>query len=223
MSHNPEIIFFDVGNVLLRRRDDPLEIISRHLGVAVEPVRAAHKRLWQRPDAIRGWDEMRTYAQQVAFSEATAVWHLQELGIEPQSDDVRFIERAWNNQTYVLASGAHDVLAYLAKRYRLGVISNAMPSRRIHELVDHNLIDYFDPIIISAELGMRKPDLVIYQEALRLAGVVSEAAAFIDDRVECLEGALAAGFGRVILMREQAPLPTRYEAIQSLRQLKRMF
>ncbi len=51
--------------------------------------------------------------------------------------------------------------------YRLGIISNAADGDDVHRLVDaHKLRSYFDSILISAEVGMRKPHPLIFNLAL---------------------------------------------------------
>jgi putative hydrolase of the HAD superfamily len=51
--------------------------------------------------------------------------------------------------------------------YRLGIISNARDAGNVHRLIDHNrLRAWFDPILISAEVGVRKPNPRIFQIVL---------------------------------------------------------
>ncbi|MFO7708016.1 MAG: HAD-IA family hydrolase [Desulfobacterales bacterium] len=75
----------------------------------------------------------------------------------------------------------HDVLETLKRNsLGLGVISNWDQSAR-DVLRDSNLIDYFDPIIISCEVGCSKPDPAIFRAAVAQAGVEPEACLYIGD------------------------------------------
>lgn len=99
-----------------------------------------------------------------------------------------------------LKEGIHEALENLTKRYKLGVLTNAMPSRKYYELTIDGIDKYFDQIIISREIGHHKPDPIIYQEAIKRAGVEPAKMLFVDDKVKYLDGAINAGFGGGVLM-----------------------
>ena len=66
-------------------------------------------------------------------------------------------------------------------RYKTGVLSNAFDDVR-HMIQDvWKIADAFDELIISAEVGVMKPDPRIYQIALEKLGVAAQEAVFIDD------------------------------------------
>jgi putative hydrolase of the HAD superfamily len=62
-----------------------------------------------------------------------------------------------------------EVLTQLRPHYRLGVISN-FDGRLRPILANLGLEEFFDPIVISSEVGADKPDPWIFQRALTLAG-----------------------------------------------------
>ncbi len=68
----------------------------------------------------------------------------------------------------------------LRGKIHTGLISNAWSGMRAF-LEKEKFIELFDTVIISAEVGMMKPDTGIYQIALEQAGVKAEQAVFIDD------------------------------------------
>jgi putative hydrolase of the HAD superfamily len=53
--------------------------------------------------------------------------------------------------------------------------------------------DAFDRLVISAEIGLVKPDLDIYRWVLDELGVMPSKAVFVDDFLHNIEGAQAAG------------------------------
>ena len=53
--------------------------------------------------------------------------------------------------------------------------------------------DFFDGIVVSADLHMVKPDIRIYQSLLEKFHLLSEECLFIDDLEENVEGAKQAG------------------------------
>jgi putative hydrolase of the HAD superfamily len=58
--------------------------------------------------------------------------------------------------------------------------------------------DAFDFIVISAEVGLLKPDPRIYELALRGAGATPAAALLVDDLPANVEGAMAAGMVAIL-------------------------
>jgi len=86
-----------------------------------------------------------------------------------------------------------EVLSILRTRYRLGVISN-FDGRLRPILTNLGLAGWFDPIIISSEVGADKPDPWIFQQALKLAGAkASESIHVGDDPRADWQGAESAG------------------------------
>lgn len=54
-------------------------------------------------------------------------------------------------------------------------------------------INEFDVVILSHEVGLLKPDVAIYELALKRAGLQADRALFIDDLLPNIQGAQAAG------------------------------
>ena len=66
------------------------------------------------------------------------------------------------------ADGLHEMLDLLRDQgLPLGLISNASDAKNVHRLIDKaGIRKYFDPIVISASVGMRKPAPEIFQVLL---------------------------------------------------------
>lgn len=80
-----------------------------------------------------------------------------------------------------------DFLRSLRGGYKTGLISNAWSDLRDY-IVREKMDDAFDHIIISAEVGVAKPEAEIFQIALEQAGVRPGEAVFVDDFNENIEG-----------------------------------
>ena len=67
----------------------------------------------------------------------------------------------------------------------LAIVSNAAysPQSMRDQLHFLELFDFFDATVYSSELGVRKPNAAIYEEALRLVDVAPGRALFIGDRL----------------------------------------
>jgi len=87
-----------------------------------------------------------------------------------------------------------EYLKSLKPRYRLGVLSNAWSDseREIRERLP-GLLDFFDDVIFSAQVGLAKPDTRIYQLAVERLDVRPNEAVFIDDVEKNVQGAREAG------------------------------
>jgi putative hydrolase of the HAD superfamily len=97
-----------------------------------------------------------------------------------------------------LVNSAHALLDSLRGRgLRLAVVSNTWPEpprlvRR--ELDDLGVASRVDAIVLSGEVGVRKPDPAIFATALESVGVDAEAALFVGDRLrDDVQGAAAVG------------------------------
>jgi epoxide hydrolase-like predicted phosphatase len=85
-----------------------------------------------------------------------------------------------------------DLVAYIRRlrgNYKTGLLSNAFSDLRRVVTEIWKFDDAFDDMIISAEVGLVKPDEQIYHLALDRLGVAPEAAVFIDDFSRNVEGA----------------------------------
>jgi epoxide hydrolase-like predicted phosphatase len=74
---------------------------------------------------------------------------------------------------------------------KTGLLSNSWGNRDSYEF-DH-FDTLFDAVVISGEVGLRKPDPEIYALAARDLGVSPEKCVFVDDIAANVRGAVAAG------------------------------
>lgn len=219
-----KIIFFDVGNVLITLNEDPRKKIARYLGLDWETYKAGHKKAEEDRETYKGWDDIQTLEKEKAWSDKINANILKYLGIEPTKERVDFMTDAWLKKDYRLNDGVIETLAYLKSKYRLGIISNGMASRRGSELTYLKLLDYFDPVIISREISIDKPKPGIYEAALEAAKVKADEAAFIDDVPSALEGAAKLGFGKLIQFDwDQYPTDNDFIKIRKIEELKEVF
>lgn len=74
---------------------------------------------------------------------------------------------------------------------RTGLLSNSWGNRDSYEFEHFDAL--FDGVVISGEVGIRKPDPEIYALAAREVGVPPEQCVFVDDIAANVRGAVAAG------------------------------
>jgi putative hydrolase of the HAD superfamily len=125
---------------------------------------------------------------------------LAEFGVEVDDDELmRFLvaeHDVWVPASQ-LADTTHALLETLRERgYKLALVSNAFdPPDLLHrDLVQLGIAERLDVALFSSELGRRKPDPAIFQEALRRLDVAPERALFVGDRLATdVAGASALG------------------------------
>ncbi len=93
---------------------------------------------------------------------------------------------AITRQNWYLEEDAIPTLETLRQRgYRLGLISNTSDDINVQQLIDRErLRPFFETIVTSAALGIRKPDIRIFQAALDRLRVRPAAAAMVGDTLE---------------------------------------
>jgi putative hydrolase of the HAD superfamily len=104
-----------------------------------------------------------------------------------------------------------DFIRSLRPRCKTGIISNAWGDLREY-IVRNRLDDAFDALIISAEIGMIKPQTEVYDLALKQFQVKAEEAAFIDDMPANITAANALGL-HGILFRNPAQVKADLKAL----------
>ncbi|OGY59386.1 MAG: hypothetical protein A3B23_03800 [Candidatus Colwellbacteria bacterium RIFCSPLOWO2_01_FULL_48_10] len=86
----------------------------------------------------------------------------------------------------------------LAGKYKLGILTNVVSAFFREALLRHPLINAFDAIVVSSEIGHAKPEPEAYTAILKALAVKPHEALMIDDNPENVAGAKAAGMGGIL-------------------------
>ena len=87
------------------------------------------------------------------------------------------------------------VLDYLKRKYRLHIITNGFTEVQNKKIVNSKIKKYFYSIIDSETVGVKKPNIKIFDYALRVSGARSKNSLMIGDNLEAdILGAINAGF-----------------------------
>lgn len=95
-----------------------------------------------------------------------------------------------------------ELIPHLAKRYRLllGSNTNILHARKFQEQFA-GILGHFDRLVLSYEVGVRKPHVDFFRHCLRHAEAEAGECVFIDDLAANIEGARQVGM-RGLLYRE---------------------
>ena len=89
----------------------------------------------------------------------------------------------WNSDDEFVYPEAESCLSELSEHYKIGIIANQNFGSR-ERLDKLGLLKYIDLVIASAEEGVAKPDLTIFQIALDRANCKPEEAVMVGDRLD---------------------------------------
>jgi putative hydrolase of the HAD superfamily len=136
---------------------------------------------------------------------------LGRVGIEDPDIAERSAHRyhEYRKKYFAVFPGAIDVLRTLRERgMRLGILTNGFSETHREKIALLQIGEYFDAIFIADEVGMIKPDPLLFAHACTTLGSAPARAAMVGDRYERdVRGALDAGLFAVWLnvRREQVP------------------
>lgn len=194
-------IFFDAGKVIFTRRTPDGDKIAGLLGFP----KGEYKNILQKTIGLQSQEDndqfwaIRTLEDEYKYLNKFHKKMCEYLGHEYNDDFLKKLSECRIKADFVVNEGVVETLKKLKREYKLSVLSNALPSRRHHELLIEDLVSYFDPVIISFEIGVQKPDIKIFTYALSQSPFHPSEIAFVDDNLDNLLVAEKAGFGQCIL------------------------
>ncbi|MFN8153601.1 MAG: YjjG family noncanonical pyrimidine nucleotidase [Bacteroidia bacterium] len=94
-----------------------------------------------------------------------------------------------------LIEGARETLQSLQGKFKLNIITNGFPEAQYTKLKESGLMDFFDHVFISEEVGVHKPDPKIFHHAMKVSGAQDAASCvMVGDTFQTdIFGALNAG------------------------------
>lgn len=159
-------LFFDIGSTLIDEKLAYQDFIKRCVNQLYETGMEVDEQSF--------YDKMLEFSKE-GFHPITSAWTF----FAPFD-----LERPrWSHAFETVYSGVADMLATLAKTYKLGIIANQGMDLEAR-LEKFGLRDYFDLIVGSSDVGLKKPDLAIFQYALDRAGISAKQVMYIGDRVD---------------------------------------
>lgn len=187
-----EIALFDAGRTLIQQHPGLEETILSYFGHADLGLGGAHAS--RAADACRAWSDERSLGsprgeRHLAHEEFLFGFYRAGLqaalpGMDAEEADRRAQElHAFSEQVrhWIAMPGAREVLELLrARGRRVGLVSNFSLSLR-PILDSQGILPLLDPVVVSAEVGVEKPDPRIMRIACDRAGVAPEQAVYIGD------------------------------------------
>lgn len=124
----------------------------------------------------------------------------------PQSELIK----AWNAMLLEFPTHRLELLKKLQPHYRLFLLSNTNEThvtefeKTLQQTRGHNNLEpFFEKVYYSCRMGMRKPDVEIFEFVLNENKLNPAETIFIDDSPQHVEGALNAGINAYLLPKEK--------------------
>ena len=109
-----------------------------------------------------------------------------------------------------LYPGVREVLNYLRSGYTMAAVSDAQRIWAVAELECVGLTGFFQPLVISSDLGFRKPDPRMFKSTLDTLGITPDEAIFVgNDMYRDVWGAHQAGMKTVFFKSGQGDQKSR--------------
>ncbi|MBY9009922.1 MAG: HAD family hydrolase [Candidatus Lokiarchaeota archaeon] len=129
-----------------------------------------------------------------------------ELSLELNNKELNFTANsclnAWIKYTS-LDPMTIPLLKEFKKNKKIALISNFdYPPHIYSVLSEMNIHEYFDSVVISGEVGVKKPDPTIFSFALEQTGLRNDEVVYIGDAPEDIQGARAAGIHPILIQRK---------------------
>jgi putative hydrolase of the HAD superfamily len=215
-----EVIFFDLGNTLIyfdgdwdQVRSESIEALINHL----EGLVLGQTDWGKFKKELTGRFKLYYLEREIQYIE-NSTEHLlrsilREFGFDKiSSKHIHSALRAMYSVSEAYWHPELDAIPTLeelkSEGYRLGIISNAAYSLDVQLLVKKAKIQpYFDEIIISADVGLRKPHRLIFEAALQKMTVLPSKAVMVGDALCAdIQGAQDSNIANVWITRHADPV-----------------
>ncbi len=183
-NKNMEWIIFDAMGVIFEIGDDLNELLvpfvqKRCSGISRE--------------------EIDRYYTSATLGEITAEHFWEKVGL---GDNYPAIETEYLASCPVIDPLFMSTIEQLKRKFKFGLLSNDLSTWSKYLRRSFDLDDLFDVVIISADVGLRKPDSKIYSLLLDQLPVPASSCIYIDDRNKNLKIASSLGFTTIRFVRE---------------------
>lgn len=121
-----------------------------------------------------------------------------------------------------LLPGAEEILKYLTKRYALHIITNGFQEVQALKLKNSRISNFFNTVTSSEEVGVKKPNPLVFKKALAKANVPADHSIMIGDTFEAdILGAEAVGMHTLFYNYRKEPVPNHYNFVGHLQDIKK--
>lgn len=121
-----------------------------------------------------------------------------------------------------LFDGAEDILRYLQKKYNLHIITNGFEEVQHIKIKNSGIAPFFSTITTSEEVGVKKPNPLVFKRAMEKANAIANTSVMIGDTFEAdILGAEAVGMQTIFYNYRLDEVCDNYNVIANLTEIKK--
>lgn len=210
MRDNIQAVLFDMGGTLRvtnrSKPDERLQKLQEMLSLlkAEMDVSELDKLLTSRSNAFKVWSDETLVG--LNETDLWTLWMLPDWPIDLVRRNAKQLNRLWRDSTgtRIVVPEAKEVILELFRRgYRLGIVSNTLASDEVpHALSKLEISGCFDAVLLSCDVGIRKPDPSFLSLAAERIGIPPANCAYIGNNPDKdVAAAVKAGFGQTVIIR----------------------
>lgn len=207
LSRSIRAVVFDYGNTLVEFSSTQVDRCAVALGTAlVDLFGPFDSARFQATLEANRLDPYRNGFNESGLDVITRALVRTLYRVEPNEEQVRRLVRT-RREAFIAAidteACVHGVLAELAARYRLGLLSNYPCGESIRGSLDRTgLAAHLDAVVVSADVGFVKPHARTFETILRKLNVPADEVVFVGDNwFADVQGAKRAGMVSVLIRR----------------------
>ena len=118
--------------------------------------------------------------------------------------------------------GTFKLLDYLKPKYQLHIITNGFEEVQNRKIENSNMTSYFNQIITSEQVGVKKPNPRVFEYALQKANAKPEESIMIGDSFEAdIQGAMNCGIDAIFFNEQKKKVEEEIKSVTSLLEIKK--
>ena len=178
-------IAFDYSGVMEVTERNIVSEISEYLHISIEEWHSVYYSLVHLCNTgEKTWNEVALLTSEKLGASQEQLSHIEEL--------MRF-----NALSKKVNGGLVEIIKKLKPHYKIILISNYPPHLR-EKLKKQNLLELFDDVIISGEVGVQKPDPEIFMLACKRLTISPTELIFVDDSANSLKSSKTVGYAPLL-------------------------
>ncbi|MEG9328653.1 YjjG family noncanonical pyrimidine nucleotidase [Salinimicrobium catena] len=226
--HNLQHIFFDLDHTLWdfdRNSGLAFNSIFKKNRIAVELDEFLEAYSPINMDYWKKYRENRVSKEDLRYGRLKDTFDVLKINVTDEEIDqlsVDYIDHLPNHNH--LLEGTVEMLEYLHPKYKLHIITNGFKEVQHKKMESSGILKYFNTVTTSEDVGVKKPDRLIFEAALKNASAKIEESIMIGDNFEAdILGAHSFGMPAILYNYYKQEFSPEYHQVLEMKELAKFF